>query len=490
MEPSESFQTLSPESSNLNPQTISLENAEKTPKVEEVVFQYLPYVLRNQMLKGLEEYPDSLRPKNISIIPPSYHAVVVSPKEAPMKVSSAESQSKMGVFFLSGSPGTAAQISGICTELFNNVSKRLPEDTAVNVVAGIDSSINMDKEDNRVPLNPVERAAYQAGLIMELMKKHKCDSLYLMGHSLGGMELGYMIPMLKSLLKQNKFPESAIKGLTFFQSAALYEQNSLNFMTVKTAKINDPEQIVKEIYPTLEDVANLETEIWRAQEAGDMGLVIRKTDQLSKVKELRGNPPYLTYDQKEQLSVIDQEIASAIGVDQKKYDHLLKKRTHFLLHQLKVIKQASSGGDKRSKFDPPFSMWLKLGSSNIANMHIPRVSFSGLTETLPDSIRQSITYPVSLAFTDEDHYFNRREAESRMLDMQIKKYNQAPEGQDAYHHASLFPKASILRHLYIENFSHCSPVVRAEKFAAINADALVATLQNKDKVGIENRYYS
>jgi len=37
-----------------------------------------------------------------------------------------------------------------------------------------------------------------------MLKQHPVDTLYLIGHSLGGGEVGYLEPVLKQLLQENK----------------------------------------------------------------------------------------------------------------------------------------------------------------------------------------------------------------------------------------------------------------------------------------------
>ncbi len=117
-------------------------------------------------------------------------------------------------------------------------------------------------------------------------------SLVLAGHSMGGMELGYMLPLLEELFKQNKM-EVKIDAALFLQSVGQYEQ-SLTGMIPRSGEVGTLKGEMYQVFPSEWDIAQAEEQLQGMSEKEDVGALLQKRRQIEMMRSKHQNPQFLT----------------------------------------------------------------------------------------------------------------------------------------------------------------------------------------------------
>ena len=127
--------------------------------------------------------------------------------------------------------------------------------------------------------------------VTEMLKKHPCDKLMVIGHSFGGMEASYVLQILESLMSQNSL-NTEISGLILVQAGGQYQREIKSFPGA-IRRFMKMENEISELWPSPIDIFNQRNEIDIACESGDKALEYKLKQRLRKMHIKQKNPLYL-----------------------------------------------------------------------------------------------------------------------------------------------------------------------------------------------------
>ncbi|NTU47312.1 hypothetical protein HGA88_06855 [Candidatus Roizmanbacteria bacterium] len=406
-----------------------------------------------------------------------------------------EPNTSTGVIFLAGLRGTGAGqahiVSDMCREIQQKLGIELRMTAGICSTASVETLGSLGEKYGRIlPSSVVERAGMQASFIIDLLKQNPCNKIYLSGYSMGGAELGYMVPILEDLLKQNDM-KTEIAGLIFAQAGGLYNQKLSEFLPA-AQKVMSLDREYHEMFPTYEDEQRAQEELALAEKANNPILLEQKQKQLEEIQGKRINPPYASY-----FPQINKQLDLAIekakneGKNQKKllkkreevvknYDEiiLLDKRIQTTLDNGKnpkdllkrrkqllkwYVEKIVTGPDARGQ-NFGIKGWLGFAKNLVLGPH-------GLRKQLPEQIRDSIKVPVAIITGDIDPYFGGEKAKEGL------KYN--TDG-------SIFKNARQTLNALVANWPHVASSSNSEKLGKIVADMVARMEETQEAIKDEN----
>lgn len=386
---------------------------------------------------------------SLSKDPPALRAVVFEPKAEGER----EEQESIGIFYIPGAEGTAAGSSPVAGEFFDPAHQIT--DVKLAMTASISQFASTDAVKNPFDYlgNRQDRAAVLASFITELVKngKQTPDQIYLIATSMAGLDLLRATPLIEKLLKAENLP-TKIGGIIFNQAGGLYDQNRLDFLTSRKDKHITFTDEAKMLYPTFEDLANVETEIELAKEKGDKGLELQKKRQLSQMIEARQNPPLLDLlDESNRKRLADIENAINHSIDKKtaeldgktgSVESILKERQDILVGLIK--KAFGSAEADPQPFNP--AAYVKM---------VPTALWD-LSRTAPLEDRSKLSTPVGVLMSEDEAYFKSHELLNSNSD------RRTTEG-----HTKLFPMAENVYLAKANDWSHNGTLVDQPRFAGM-----------------------
>ncbi|MBI3485499.1 hypothetical protein HY025_00990 [Candidatus Daviesbacteria bacterium] len=425
----------------------SLEALQPRANVEERVLTGFTPELRQQIRVGMQNYPESFRVEVKN--PPSYRATVITPKFLPESA-----LPKQGVIWLPGFTGSASDNADVAAQLYEKIPSQ-DKDGQLALAASLSSSIGRDLQTWRFPQSHLERATYYAAFIMQLVKQspYPLDDLKIIAHSLAGMEAAYIIPMLRSLLRQNN-SKTKIGAVVLTQPGGMYDQNRFGFVGKRTNEVTSLQGEMAEMFPSIFDIQTVKDNLENVQVQQDPARVVLLKQQLLEMEQKRQNPANLTAEQKQALAQIDEALESSDNADGGMTKSLLRHRKKLLKP---VIQKVLRGADLRGKptFKEKIQNSVNLVQFLTANF-LPRRF--GLTTALPEAINKGLDdVPVVLIFGEQDGYFKLKEYQEY-----LKK--QATKGK---HPLQASAKRFIAQ---IANWPHIAPATNPAKFASIVGD--------------------
>lgn len=398
-----------------NSESIVIENL----KVEPVQF-VLTEEKKGQIMAGMAVYPEKFR-ASVGENSPKYAASVITSLEQ----SPEAAKPKLNVVFLPGAGGTHKSNVYIGTELFRQLQSQVGE-SQVNSVSIFSSTIGRDNPAG-IPGERVEAAAIQAAFVVDLLKKNPAQQLILVGHSAGGLDMAFMMPMLKVLMKANNMDEGLIKGAVFFQPGGFYEQPAIPSFLPRVMDILSFRKEATEKFPTVFDIAKVEDQLWEAKGKGDLGQVHLLDSRMEEMKAKHNNPPIDNPLVKAAVIKSNQDIEKALYANQNAIPELLKQRQKILTKVIGTgIKEAEN--DQRPDLKANAN-WIRFA---LAHKLVPVLSVfggyfkgtDGLISAMPRSMRKEVTFPVALVSSSMDAYFPREEMKRGLSNEQLKDYRQ------------------------------------------------------------------
>lgn len=415
----------------------SLEPLHGRANVQELELKGFSPELRQQLRVAMLSFPEPFRVPVKD--PPAHRATVITPESLPSSTLPTQ-----GVIWGPGFEGTAASNVHLAAKLFDELPKHL-KDSQLGLVASLSSSFSADTRNWRYPQSHLERATHFAALITELVKKnpYPLDKLKLVFHSLSAMEASYMIPMLRSLLRQNDI-KTQIDGVILAQPAGLYDQGNFNFLSKRMPEVVSFNGEIAEMFPSPLDFQRVENKLKHDETAR------QELDEMEQKKIT----PNLTEDQKTALLAIDNAIESSKNADGRMTKSLLRQRRKLLKP---VIQKVLQGADLRGKptIKERAQYSLNMIQFVMANF-LP--GKKGMTRALPEPISKALDdIPVAMIFGEQDPYFKLDEYQKYLEDQRTK-------GKEP-----LFTQAKrFIAH--IAGWPHIGVVTNTTKFSRIVGD--------------------
>lgn len=439
-------------------------------RVEEHVLRGLSPSIKAGIRLALQ----GISPQSVSFseTPPSFRAIAIEDSSNIEE----DGKDRIGAIILAGASATASGIAHTGLKVLEGLKKT--EGVNPGKIITIGSPFSLDIESEEYSKSHFERAAYQAAFILELLKQSPGQQVYLIGHSAGALEIIYLLPILESLMKQNDISPNNIKGLIFFQPGGLYEQSSVNFIGRKIPKAASFNQERIQLFPSVEDIADIKTSIAHAKENRvDVRTIAAMEQTLVEMEDRRKNPPFLDDQQKQQLREIDFEIDKAmfeVG-GEKRLPKLYKHRNRLLAP---VIKKLSLGADiwEGKPISPRF--FARYALRNL----VPGAD--GIISSVPKLIRERIKRPVALVFSHNDPYFPYQEAREGLINQNLSDM----KDQDGWNIQSsgglvnIFPNIPVLFEAQVQSFPHAAIATDAEGFSKVVVD-IIRKMRNFEENG-------
>lgn len=478
----------------------SLEGIRGTARIESVKAEPLSQGRWNQLMRAIEHYPvEKWRRTRIKEMPTLKAAVISADKSEELP----DKPVGEGYVLLAGSLHTSAGESTMGAELYKEAVKRTGN---VDMVAVVSSAVSNDTKDSAVSSNPVERAAYEVSLIIDLLKKHPTERLNLIGYSLGGTDLGYLLPLLEDMLQQNNI-QTKIGGVLFLQSGSLMKQSPLE-IAKSAGSVNAKIYEGADLFPTAENVTDLDRRIEEAQVKFDTGEVLRLrevkarmtnaynrfpsfldiadvSEQLEEAKSkadfgrtlqlqaqkreletLYKEPQFGTPDEERALKQIDRDIENAyFSKDKKRIRKLVSKRN---LTLKPIVDRYIEMADTQKE---PFGLRdiLRLSKVTVAPF------LTHLGSLFPKELRATFTSNVGILTGTTDRYFPTEEVANSM---------RKREGTENDH---FFPHAQAVLEASAEGWAHMGGMVHPDKFAYMAIDML-QRMNNANQESAENTH--
>ena len=385
----------------------------------------------------------------ISEDPLSLRAVVFEPKTE----TGEDGQDSVGIFYIPGAEGTSAGAAPVAGEFFNPAHQIT--DAKVAMTASISQFASNDAVKNPFDYlgGKQERAAVLASFISELVKngKQTPDQIYLIATSMAGMDLMRAVPLIEKLLEEEMVP-TKIGGVIFNQAGGLYNQNLVQFLTARKDQHISFADEVKMLYPTFEDLADVETQLEQAREKGDKGLELQRARQLQQMTEARQNPPLmdlLEETERQKLGAIENainqsvdKVSTTMDGQATSVDALLKERQKLLVE---LIKKAFGSAESDPKpFNPmTYAKMIPAALMDVAKMAKPED-------------RKKLTAPTAVLLSEDEAYFKHQELLDANSDRKMS------EGQ-----TKLFPDAENVYLAKANGWSHNATLVDQPRFAGM-----------------------
>ncbi len=348
----------------------------------------------------------------------------------------------------------------------------------------IGSPASVDEKITKFSASHIERAAYEAAVVIEQLKKHPVKELICMGHSLGGTELAYMIPILRSLIKQNGL-DTKIKGEIFIQSTGQYEQ-SIPGISARSGEVGSLRGEMRELFPSSVDISEAEERLQRLDEDVDMEEVLLMRTQIEEMRRKKENPPYLTEEEWTALAAMDKELEEE--KDKTRRRDLVGQRAAFFLKSKdkakpSIMQRIVAAADIRPKPILSNTDWLQVGAKIMGYDKVPVLNRVlpeyGINTALPEWLRDQVD-DVLTAFLwgGKDAYMPAKEAQARQTSeaidrmRKIKKENPELDAETVWREAQYFPHSPVVFDAEIADFPHIGVATDAPKYAKIVTDVV------------------
>lgn len=347
---------------------------------------------------------------------------------------------------------TAASTARMAGEVFGQTGNMFEGTNSTLVsAAAMSSSVSLDTGkapfERRLPV----RAAYLALGVDQMVRERGLERVYLVGLSLGGLEMGYAAALVKKMMKGE---DCALGGVVFFQSGGMVDSDLLSF----GKGLSESDRLMTEtktLFPSAFDVEEQRERIEVAMVAGDGRSVWRLQQQLE-VMERRLNDPN-KYTELEnilgeeewerlvptinKLREIDREIDKAMP-DIKKARKLEAQRIKLLRPLVDTI---GKGAERRA-------IPVDLVRSGLAALWSRQARIHRL---LPKSLREQMDMPVAIIEADMDPVFPGDKIVRQDVRMRANK-----EGKR-------FPETRAYFRAQIANWAHVSSQVLPDKFGEV-----------------------
>lgn len=387
-------------------------------------------------------------------------------------------------------PGWRGRAAGILP-IGAAITSAIQEDRRPNSTVGItlDSLVNDNPSVNALKTNFSEYVANQAAALLKQVEECKSKKIVYVIHSLAALESIETILILEELLKKRGHEDVKIEATIFAQIPGLYAQQVVPLIE-RTLEINTDSSESRYVFPSPVDIEETKGLIALAHEDGDMSSVHRLEKWLDIQEKRRariGFPPvhenvsegknrytregkllkyvHLVYPENphdnlpfvsekvwDDLVSIDEELERRVVSSQDR-NRLLKQRAELLKP---VIKQKEAGPEVEVKQQNKFD-WIKnIVVSNLNTGLVLRRLLMGI----PQDIRDQVQFPISVAFAKNDVYFPADEAWKKI--------------EEGLHRTGkkLFPHASSVTFVNIDNWVHKGPPTNPIKFGEIVRDML------------------
>lgn len=402
---------------------------------------------------ALQNYPVPFLRTSLNESVPSYTAFNLYSEQQRQKSDDPETS----LVVLGGAPGSALGNIHIGLEVAKAMQK---QGALISSISAINGSASVDIEGGEFSANPAERAAYMAALIADILPKDPSSAkkhLIINGISLGGLDLGYMYPVLQKLLA-DKYQMTLIftqAGGQFDQGVARFGINWLQAMKWESELLRS--------FPSPADIAEVKNQLREAKGDADVTKEVRLREQLAVLEERRRNLFYLQPENSDnyyfdrsfpgkstskqdiltQLRLLDQQIQECVdfNVDPKKLDRLLKQRKDLLFP---VIIEKLEGIDERK---------IGMAKGGLSNLIFKTIlAKGGLVEAFPYSLRAILNTDIVQIFGEDDKAFPAEEAK--------KKNN--PEKD--------FPAAPHIYVATVKKWGHAAAATSSEDYGQIVGD--------------------
>lgn len=157
----------------------------------------------------------------------------------------------LGFFFLPGILGTAPSTAHIAGQFYREASDRMEKPVIFS--SSLSSSIGVDMRDQPF-LGTTKRAAFQAGLMADILAENPASEVWLMGHSDGALSALHALPILEQIL-ENRGSQTRVAGLVLTQSAGLYDQNILTF-PLRYFGMPLMKEAISHLFPTQKEIVD------------------------------------------------------------------------------------------------------------------------------------------------------------------------------------------------------------------------------------------
>lgn len=429
-------------------------NPEKFTVLEKTVDQL------RALRKNIPVSSDRLTPAHIEEknVPPVESAYL-----APPSTESQTPQEKVGYFLLPGATGTALANTAELREFVKQTEGKFP----VGIAASLDSSASLGTTEQPFSTDVIVRASEQALLISELARTHGVNEVYLTGHSLGGMEATYVLCALQILDKDLK-----VGGLILSQPGGQYSfnvQDALRFALKGIPRFLSMKDEVRQVFPSAQDVADVQRDLEDAKVAQDPGKVLRIERELATMRiKQEDATSLLTPEQQAQLARLDTLLSNPPRGNEK--NRLLEQRYKLLLP---VIKNILRGDDPRTNsLRQELTMDLSTAKAT-----------KDILGVLPQTIRDAVRVPVAIAYSKKnDAYFQADVAGQRRDAMQLNQ--RIKEKKDAPY----FPNSPLAMDATMEYMSHVGSVTDAENNMKIMLNIIERMREAKNNVGDKLAY--
>lgn len=424
--------------------------------IENLGYDQFPAQKPSPLEEAIQVFPLGYRPKINPENVPSYQASVVTPKEP-------FTDNTVGLIYIPGAGSEAARYAHVATQLFKKAKETLPLNPNLSIT--LSSSVGIDTLGKRLPGDIYERASYQAAFILDLLKSYKekgysCDNIYLIAHSLGGMEVNHILPVLNRLLEMNE-PGTKVRGLVLVAPGGVIDQNPLQ--PVKgVSTFLALERGIREMWPTPMDVFKVAERLEEAKTKNDPSEQFRLEMLLSKIRDKYDNPKYLTEDEAKTLKGIDEELKFATSEKRKK--KFLRKRYKLLLPAIKRISDSSIDGYCSPGKNFKVMISSMLPGLGIQAKQLPRILRDWrieVTKPRPRWLREMVGIPVAFIWGEGDLgdvFFPADKAQRMDRDY--------------------FPNSPAVYEATVKNWPHEALISNTEKFASIVADIIRRMFEN------------
>ncbi|MBI4080544.1 MAG: hypothetical protein HY430_02120 [Candidatus Levybacteria bacterium] len=468
-----------------------LQPVQEFATLENYIFRGNTPQVKDQLREAVKVYPEKYQPKFKKDVA-NYQVTEVVSKEFP------HGGSDVGVVFLSGGTGTATGDAHIPAEIFLKSKENLSQ--KIGFAAALSSSASRDTVDTAFPSSHAERAAHQAALVVDLLKRNPTKNLFVLGHSLGALEAAYMTPILEKLIEINGL-ETKVAGTILAHPLSYYEQRVVSFVKKFVdyqRHFMQPE--ITQKYPSRRDVAQVEEAYTLAKDGGEGELASRLYTQLQEMQKRHDHPIDLTSEQEAKLINLDEQIDQLwFGQDRRFFKgEVWPKSRSRKLHQLEK--------ERRKMLKPLVQDWMQTGDmrgSKVpmkANWRVVRAVFlrklsDSTIRPLPQYVREQLTGNVAVVLGEIDQLFKADEALSKMelwttrQQEAYRKKNPDVTDEELEEVGQFFPNASSVHEAIITNWSHHAPATDSGKHGAIVTDLMKRMLTTQEQPDKKTQVY-
>ena len=436
---------------NLNLSNPSYEAIADRVNAQNLRFEWFTPELKPNLAKALEIIPRLHRP-SLEAPPFNMQATLITPKEKP------EGKGKVGLVFMSGTYGTGPGVGSNAADLYRKF-----EDEGVGFSLGIGSQVSADTLDSNYSNSNAKSAVEKAAMIAGVLKNHPVENLYIIGHSLAGMDAVTTAALVDKLKEIEGIDGTQIKGLIMWEAGGQYDRGVIKFAkgmgSAAKAKFE-----AEEMYPTFENVMEYQKRFDNARLRGDENEIARASYQLDRVCQKFADPRNLSEEEKKELDRLNRELedeqygnrfvanslkAEIRGLllktipwggrseDSEEVKRLKKNRSEFLAPIMQRNFQGMDGRGHRG------SNWLHVRAGRSTMIR----AIENIAYILPAWKRKLNKYPTALVYGGKSSYF--------------------PSGEVFQSKRVAYPNAPFVVEADVYGYGHASLATNSRKFAAI-----------------------